>query len=90
MGLFGMIGVMLLSFFIPVLAGSTVQLSMSVIGVLVFSGLTAYDTQKIKALQYQFANDEQARKGAIHGALILYLDFINLFISILRLMGDRR
>lgn len=90
MGLFGMIGIMLLSFFIPALAGTSVQLSISVIGVLVFSGLTAYDTQKIKMLQNQFADDEQARKGAIHGALILYLDFINLFLSILRLMGDRR
>jgi len=90
MGLFGMMGVILLSFFIPALAGTSVQLSISVIGVLVFSGLTAYDTQRIKALQYQFASEEQARKGAIQGALILYLDFINLFISILRLMGDRR
>ncbi len=74
MGLFGMLGVMLLSFFIPALAGTSVQLSISVIGVLVFSGLTAYDTQKIKALQNQFINEEQARKGAISGALILYLD----------------
>jgi FtsH-binding integral membrane protein len=90
MGLFGMVGLMLLSFFIPALAGTSVQLSISAIGVLVFSGLTAYDTQRIKALQYQFNDDDQARKGAIQGALILYLDFINLFISILRLMGDRR
>jgi len=90
MGLFGMLGLMLLSFFIPALAGTSVQLTISAIGVLVFSGLTAYDTQKIKALQYQFTSDDDARKGAIHGALILYLDFINLFLSILRLMGDRR
>lgn len=90
MGLFGILGIMVLSFFIPALTSNSVQLSISVIGVLVFSGLTAYDTQRIKALQYQFADDDAARKGAINGALILYLDFINLFISILRLMGDRR
>ncbi|HSW71335.1 MAG TPA: Bax inhibitor-1/YccA family protein, partial [Gammaproteobacteria bacterium] len=90
MGLFGMIAVMLLSIFIPSMMNTSLQLTISVIGVLIFSGLTAYDTQKIKALQYQFASEEQARKGAIHGALILYLDFINLFISILRLMGNRR
>lgn len=90
MGLFGMLAVMLLGFFIPSIMGSSMQLTMAVIGILVFSGLTAYDTQKIKALQFQFSTEEQARKGAIHGALILYLDFINLFISLLRLMGDRR
>lgn len=90
MGLFGMIAVMLIGFFIPSLMSNSMQLTISVIGVLVFSGLTAYDTQRIKDLQFQFASEDQARKGAIHGALILYLDFINLFISLLRLMGDRR
>jgi FtsH-binding integral membrane protein len=90
MGLFGMIAVALLGLFFPSMMSNSMQLTISVIGVLVFSGLTAYDTQKIKALQYQFASEEQARKAAINGALILYLDFINLFISLLRLMGNRR
>lgn len=90
MGLFGMLAVVLLGMFVPSIMSSAMQMTISVIGVLVFSGLTAYDTQKIKALQFQYANEDQIRKGAIHGALILYLDFINLFISILRLMGNRR
>lgn len=90
MGLFGLIGVMLLGLFIPSMMTNTLQLTISAIGVLVFSGLTAYDTQRIKALQSQFGSADEARKGAIYGALILYLDFINLFLNILRLMGDRR
>jgi uncharacterized protein len=90
MGLFGLIGVMLLGLFLPSLMSDKVQLAISVIGVLVFAGLTAYDTQRIKALQSQFATSDEARKGAIYGALILYLDFINLFLNLLRLMGDRR
>ena len=90
MGLFGLIGVMLLGFFIPSLMSNSMQLTISVLGVLIFSGLTAYDTQRIKSLQLQFTSSEQSRKGAIYGALILYLDFINLFLNILRLMGDRR
>lgn len=89
-GLFGMIGVMLLSFFIPALMGDSVQFAISVIGVLVFAGLTAYDTQRIKSLQFSYTTQDEARKGAIYGALILYLDFINLFLMILRLMGNRR
>lgn len=90
MGLFGMIAVMLLAFFIPSLMTNSMQLTFSVLGVLIFSGLTAYDTQRIKAMQYQYGSEDEARKGAIVGALILYLDFINLFLSLLRLMGDRR
>ncbi|SRR5579883_2180028 len=90
MGLFGLIGIMLLALFIPSLMSNSVQLAISVIGILIFSGLTAYDTQRIKALQWQFTTSDQARKGAIHGALILYLDFINLFLNILRLMGNSR
>lgn len=90
MGLFGMIGMMILGFFIPSMMSNTMQLMMSAVGVIVFAGLTAYDTQRIKAMQYQFATAGQAKKGAIYGALVLYLDFINLFISLLRLMGDRK
>lgn len=90
MGLFGMIGIMLISLFFPSIMNTSMQLTISTIGVIVFAGLTAYDTQRIKALQFQMTNSEQAKKGAIYGALILYLDFINLFLSILRLMGNRR
>ncbi len=94
MGLFGMIGVMLLSLFIPSLRGDTMQLTLSVIGIIVFSGLTAWDTQKIKNMYvYQMQNGGTtagASALAVSGALTLYLDFINLFLSLLRLSGSRR
>lgn len=59
-------------------------------GVLIFVGLTAYDTQKIKAMLYQAPSDESGQKLALLGALSLYLDFINLFIYLLRILGTRR
>jgi FtsH-binding integral membrane protein len=60
-------------------------------GILIFVGLTAYDTQKIKNIQAEaFANEAQERKVAILGALTLYLDFINLFIYLVRFLGRRR
>jgi len=90
MGLFGLIGIMILGLFIPSMMGSGMQLAISVAGLIIFAGLTAYDTQRIKSLQFQYTTADQSRKGAIYGALILYLDFINLFLNILRLMGDRR
>jgi FtsH-binding integral membrane protein len=89
-GLFGMIAVMLVGFFIPSMMGNSMQLTMASIGVLVFAGLTAYDTQRIKSIGLSYTSSEMAAKGAIYGALILYLDFINLFLNLLRLMGDRR
>jgi len=58
-------------------------------GILIFVGLTAYDTQKIKAMS-GFGDSEEERKGAIMGALRLYLDFVNLFVMILRVSGRRR
>jgi FtsH-binding integral membrane protein len=61
------------------------------VGVLVFVGLTAYDTQKLKAIAYQTQdNPALASRLSVVGSLVLYLDFINLFLFILRLMGDRR
>ncbi|MCG8372321.1 MAG: Bax inhibitor-1/YccA family protein [Balneolales bacterium] len=61
------------------------------LGVLIFVGLTAYDTQKIKQMSLELdADSEEGRKGAIMGALALYLDFINLFILLLRIFGNRR
>ena len=88
MGLFGLIAIMLLSFFIPGMNTNSMQITISVAGLVIFAGLTAYDTQRIKSL----ANSPENQMGqqAIYGALILYLDFINLFLNLLRLMGDRR
>jgi len=92
MGLFGVIILMVLSYFIPGLRSDTAQMVISSLGVIVFAGLTAYDTQKIKMMYLQSAgaNEAQTRKFAINGALSLYLDFINLFLMLLRLFGGRR
>lgn len=87
MGLIGLVIESILAMFIPSLRGNTMELTMSAIGVLVFSGLTAYHTQKIKDMGAQMQNQEIA---AINGAFLLYLDFINLFISILRFFGGNR
>lgn len=87
----GVIGIVIASIVNIFLASSAVSFAVSVLGVLLFTGLIAYDTQKLKAMYYQFAgNADAAQKVAIMGALSLYLDFINLFVSLLRLMGDRR
>jgi FtsH-binding integral membrane protein len=87
MGLFGIILASLVNIF---LASSALQFVISVVGVLVFAGLTAWDTQQIKEM-YD-VNDDGTISGrkAIMGALRLYLDFINLFLMLLRLFGDRR
>ena len=86
MGLFGLIIEAVLAMFIPSLRTNTMQLLMGAIGVIVFAGLTAYDTQKIKAM----ASQSNHKVLAISGAFTLYLDFINLFISILRIFGGAR
>lgn len=74
------------------LGSSTFDLIISIAGVLIFTGLTAYDTQKIKRLVHEFsqADEESTMKVALMGSLILYLDFINLFLYILRLLGRRK
>ncbi|HET9616587.1 MAG TPA: Bax inhibitor-1 family protein, partial [Pseudolabrys sp.] len=64
--------------------------AISVIGVLVFAGLTAYDTQRIKEMYSSYDDGTAAGRKAVMGALSLYLDFINLFLFLLRFMGDRR
>ena len=66
------------------------QFAISVIGVLVFVGLTAWDTQRIKEMYFEGDGDEVAGKKSIMGALRLYLDFINLFMFLLQFMGVRR
>jgi len=89
--LWGLIGFALLSFFIPSLMSSQASWIYSIVSVIIFSGLTAYDTQKIKQFNsVEFGQNENTQKGAIYGALTLYLDFINLFLSLLRLTGKRR
>ena len=87
MGLFGVVIAMIVNAF---LQSGMLALVISVVGVLVFAGLTAWDTQKIKEM-YD-VNDDGTVSGrkAVMGALTLYLDFINLFLMMLRLFGDRR
>jgi FtsH-binding integral membrane protein len=91
MGLFGLVGFGLISIIFPRLMGAGASFVYSIVGIIVFAGLTAYDTQKIKAMNVPGNEGTDAgRKQAIFGALKLYLDFINLFLSLLRLMGRRR
>ena len=67
------------------------QFIISVIGVVVFTLLTAYDSQKIKAMYYQAqSNAEMTQKLAVYGSLTLYMDFINIFIFLLQLLGVRK
>jgi len=88
MGLIGIIVASIINWFV---ASSALHFAISIIGVVIFAGLTAWDTQKLKQMyEVQFQGDEIATKGAIMGALTLYLDFINLFLFLLRLFGSRR
>ena len=91
MGLWGMVGFALLSWIFPSMMSEGASFVYSMVGIVVFAGLTAYDTQKIKNINV-LGNEGTAedRKEAIFGALTLYLDFINLFLSLLRLMGRRK
>jgi FtsH-binding integral membrane protein len=87
MGLFGVIIASLVNLFF---ASSALQWVISVVGVLVFSGLTAWDTQRLKNEYIYFAMDgDTAQRSAIMGALSLYLDFVNLFTLLLQLLGER-
>lgn len=90
MGLFGLVGFGLLSFFFPSLMGTMASQIYGLVGIVVFAGLTAYDTQIIKNMAPVNGQSEQVQKGAILGALKLYLDFINLFLFILRFSGRRK
>ena len=86
----GLIGVVIASIVNLFLASSALQFAISVIGVLVFVGLTAYDTQRIRNTYLESDDSETMSKKAIFGALTLYLDFINLFVMLLQLFGARR
>jgi FtsH-binding integral membrane protein len=86
MGVFGLIAASLLNWFVQ---SGPLSFVISVVGVLIFAGLTAYDTQRLKN-EYQYVRGtEEAGRAVIFGALSLYLDFINLFIYLLRLLGNR-
>ncbi len=86
MGVFGLVIAMLVNLFMQ---SSALQFAISVIGVLVFAGLTAYDTQQIKEMYYEGDAADVAGRKAIMGALRLYLDFINLFMFLLQFLGNR-
>ena len=89
----GLIGILIASVVNIFMQSSGMHMIISYIGVIVFVGLTAYDTQKIKYMamsQPADATGAMVRKGALLGALTLYLDFINLFLMLLRIFGDRR
>ena len=86
----GLIGIIIASLVNIFLKSSMMYFAISIIGVLIFVGLTAYDTQKIKNMYAASDSGELMGKKAVMGALTLYLDFINLFIMLLRLFGQRR
>jgi FtsH-binding integral membrane protein len=86
MGLIGLVIAMVVNIF---LQSSALEFAISAIGVLIFVGLTAYDTQKIKSLYFELAGTSFLGKAAIMGALNLYLDFINMFLFLLRFLGNR-
>jgi FtsH-binding integral membrane protein len=87
MGLIGIVLALLVNMF---LKSSALQLTVSAIGVFVFVGLTAYDTQRIRRIYIEGEEASAAAKRSILGALALYLDFLNLFWMLMRLLGDRR
>jgi len=86
MGLFGLIIASIVNIF---LGSTALQFAISAIGVLIFAGLTAYDTQKVKESYDASHGQDVLQKTAVMGALSLYLDFINLFMMLLRLFGNR-
>ncbi len=86
----GVIGLVLASLVNMFFQSSALQFAVSVLGVLIFVGLTAYDTQSIKGMYYSGDDQETISKKSVMGALRLYLDFINIFMYLLRFMGDRR
>ena len=88
--LMGLIGIIIASLVNLFIGSNTLQFVISIIGVIVFVGLTAYDTQRIKEMYLESDTAEVADKKAVLGALALYLDFINLFMMLLQLFGQRR
>jgi hypothetical protein len=87
MGVVGILVAMLINMF---LQSSAMALAISAIGVLLFAGLTAYDTQRIKSMYFYVQGTEMVGKSVVMGALTLYLDFVNMFQFLLSFMGNRR
>ena len=87
MGVVGLLVAMIINIF---LQSTAMQMAISFIGVLLFAGLTAYDTQRIKSLYFEVAGTDMMGKTVIMGALSLYLDFVNMFSFLLQFMGQRR
>jgi FtsH-binding integral membrane protein len=87
MGVIGILIAMVVNMF---LQSTGLQLAISILGVLIFAGLTAYDTQRLKQEYYMLAGTDFAGKAVVLGALTLYLDFINMFQFLLSFMGERR
>ncbi|GGF85301.1 membrane protein [Azorhizobium oxalatiphilum] len=85
----GLIGILIASLVNMFIGSSMLQWIVSVVGVVVFAGLTAYDTQRIKEMYFEGDGEVVAGRKAIMGALTLYLDFINLFVMLLQLFGNR-
>jgi hypothetical protein len=86
----GLIGIVIASLVNIFIGSNTLQFVISIVGVIVFVGLTAYDTQRTKEMYLESDSGEIAGKKAVIGALALYLDFINLFMLLLQLFGQRR
>lgn len=86
----GLIGIILAGLVNIFLQSTMLQFIISAAGVLIFTGLTAYDTQKIKEMYFDADSLETAGKKAVMGALALYMDFLNLFLMLLRFFGERR
>jgi uncharacterized protein len=86
----GLIGIVLASLVNIFIGSSALQFAISVIGVIVFTGLTAWDTQRVKEVYLESDPGDVLSKKALMGALTLYLDFINLFVMLLQLVGQRR
>lgn len=86
MGVWGIVIASIVNLF---LQSSALQTAISVIGVIAFTGLTAYDTQKIKEIYFVTSGEERAKAGIL-GALNLYLDFVNLLVNLLQLLGQRK
>lgn len=88
MGLIGLIVAMVINWFV---ASAKADLVISIIGVLIFVGLTAYDTQKLRRLANEIGSSEDLHSNmSVLGALTLYLDFINMFLFLLRIFGRRK
>ena len=86
----GLIGIVITSVINLFMQSSAIYFATSFLGIFIFMGLIAWDTQKLKVIYYQTGGGEQGQKMAVLGALTLYLDFINLFIYMLRFFGSRR